>query len=933
MKPKVKKLISKPGDSPQGSVKLFTPILDRFKDKKFTQIQISNIGKIYKVDTSTRRVCLIQANISTKISGWRDFYRVFEFVDCADIKIFTVPIAIAPSADYTVVEIVEEFAGIKLVDALKEKVLTQEEKEKLYHQILYEGATAIAMLDGRLFHSNICASGLLTKYGNIRISFTCFGKFTLPDGTIPKGTTLNIIDKTFLAPELHKSLNKMDIVVESGIDAGKADVYSLGLCLLNTIGDYRTADKLRLQELRYSNNEEFEKEIDKLNGKVSSKLFTILRRMLSPNPLSRITAAEIVEIFKEGDIFNISTLVQEKGDIDEKLRFGQNPAARTQVLEKAKIEENSKLRYICSDKIGSIFLVDSPTSQYILLKSYIFDEKDVKHYEALFNYAQTIAKDTGIVSTPIDYHYNETTFEWLDEFSGMSVEKIRNYKKIEKKGESKMCISDIVAFFAAALQVIKAVEGVLFLAKISRNSILFWEQHIKWGNIRFAHIIENGEGIIKPGERLYTYYKLTSAPEVIASVDEITQTVTKEFKGTPADIYALGLTIFSMLCDMDNLNLIDLIENRCKSSDCFEDLLKEAGVPTQLSEILTKFCLLFNPQERSSPSAIIEKLNSIDVETIDYEETKNPPEVKVEEAVSYILPKTPTAAAEPKKEKRKYMFSKTSLLDQFEEVKEMFWKQGGQGKIIKVETEKGLFALKIMTLSLEQARDQEKAWRALQNVKYCIKALGREYSEDFGSYEILMEFCEKNLDDVKNELIQAGSDSFPFDKLIIWFKQCIICMAELQGLSKEEIHFYHGDLNPRNILLKNEEVRIADFGCAKAMGLSTILAGKLIEGYTPLYAAPEIFKEQLLAEINENTYVKSDVFSLGMCFLELASLWKKEKMSTVIQKRTIEKGRMPIEEIDSMPGVSVEFKEILKQMLQEDYTSRIDFKSLLSLLE
>jgi serine/threonine protein kinase len=104
------------------------------------------------------------------------------------------------------------------------------------------------------------------------------------------------------------------------------------------------------------------------------------------------------------------------------------------------------------------------------------------------------------------------------------------------------------------------------------------------------------------------------------------------------------------------------------------------------------------------------------------------------------------------------------------------------------------------------------------------------------------------------------------DELISILKQLVAGLAYLQT-----INISHRDLKPQNILVFDKSVyKVADFGEAKKIKIAKQL--NTLRG-TELYMAPILFDglKENLDDVSHNTY-KSDVFSLGYCFLYGATL-------------------------------------------------------------
>ncbi len=73
----------------------------------------------------------------------------------------------------------------------------------------------------------------------------------------------------------------------------------------------------------------------------------------------------------------------------------------------------------------------------------------------------------------------------------------------------------------------------------------------------------------------------------------------------------------------------------------------------------------------------------------------------------------------------------------------------------------------------------------------------------------MFEFCDKNLEDVLKELDQ-GNKYLPIDVIKRWIKEICNGLAHMH-----ELRIAHRDLKPENILLKNNMVKICDFGSSK----------------------------------------------------------------------------------------------------------------------
>ena len=134
------------------------------------------------------------------------------------------------------------------------------------------------------------------------------------------------------------------------------------------------------------------------------------------------------------------------------------------------------------------------------------------------------------------------------------------------------------------------------------------------------------------------------------------------------------------------------------------------------------------------------------------------------------------------------------------------------------------------------------------------------------SLYVLMEIAKRDWNaDIKKNL--KKKKNYSEKELINILRQLIDGLLYLQ----KELHIAHRDIKPQNILLfPNNIYKIADFGEAKEIKISKGL--NTLRG-TELYMSPALYSglKDERSDINHNPY-KSDVFSLGLCFLYAATL-------------------------------------------------------------
>jgi hypothetical protein len=147
---------------------------------------------------------------------------------------------------------------------------------------------------------------------------------------------------------------------------------------------------------------------------------------------------------------------------------------------------------------------------------------------------------------------------------------------------------------------------------------------------------------------------------------------------------------------------------------------------------------------------------------------------------------------------------------------------------------------------------------------------------------------------------------------------------------QQKLKISHRDIKPQNVLLfKDGFYKIADFGEAKEAKLSKQM--NTLRG-TELYMSPALYSglKNERNDVNHDPY-KSDVFSLGFCFLYAASLnfnllyqareiFNSKTMNDILQKH--------LQNIYSQTFIT-----ILSKMMEIDEIDRFDFPKIINYIE
>jgi serine/threonine protein kinase len=189
------------------------------------------------------------------------------------------------------------------------------------------------------------------------------------------------------------------------------------------------------------------------------------------------------------------------------------------------------------------------------------------------------------------------------------------------------------------------------------------------------------------------------------------------------------------------------------------------------------------------------------------------------------------------------------------------------------------------------------------------------------SLYVLMEISSGDWDsDIKKHL--SKKKSYTEKELICILRQLTDALLFMQ----QKLKISHRDIKPQNVLLFGDGVyKLADFGEAKESKISKEI--NTLRG-TELYMSPALYSglKNESNDVNHDPY-KSDVFSLGFCFIYAAALnfkllyqlrdvYNSNQMNQILKQQLKKK-------------YSDTFIDILSHMMEVDESLRYDFSHLM----
>ena len=178
---------------------------------------------------------------------------------------------------------------------------------------------------------------------------------------------------------------------------------------------------------------------------------------------------------------------------------------------------------------------------------------------------------------------------------------------------------------------------------------------------------------------------------------------------------------------------------------------------------------------------------------------------------------------------------------------------------------------------------------------------------------IITEYADNGDLEEKLKLHNNQKKYFEENELLDWIIQNCLALQYLHG--KDIIH---RDIKPSNIFIKNQQLKIGDFGLAtRCTNTDKLLKSKKIEG-TPLYLTPE--------QMNFKPYnEKVDIYACGIILYEMCSCFSTS-MERYEYIMNLKNNNIISEKVSkNYPEESL----LIKSMIKKDYNERPSAKEIL----
>jgi hypothetical protein len=185
--------------------------------------------------------------------------------------------------------------------------------------------------------------------------------------------------------------------------------------------------------------------------------------------------------------------------------------------------------------------------------------------------------------------------------------------------------------------------------------------------------------------------------------------------------------------------------------------------------------------------------------------------------------------------------------------------RGGYGRVWRATAPDGrAVAVKVVDPGELNSRTELRAFRLLCAIRHPNLIAYREAVMVGRHLIIVMDLADRTAADRLAEVKKAGGAGIPRDELMGYMTAAAAALDYLNGGGPDRKPIQHRDVKPGNLLLVGRELRVADFGLARTLERTV---STHTGSHTPLYAAPEFFKDRVSS--------RSDQYSLAVTYCEL----------------------------------------------------------------
>jgi len=189
----------------------------------------------------------------------------------------------------------------------------------------------------------------------------------------------------------------------------------------------------------------------------------------------------------------------------------------------------------------------------------------------------------------------------------------------------------------------------------------------------------------------------------------------------------------------------------------------------------------------------------------------------------------------------------------------------------KVDNPSSIYARKLFLLRPETQSHQKDIEKVLDEVKIIRRLRHQHIIQVEATYQwkrqigiLILPVADKDLATMLNEvdnLQNVRMRANALEQLLKWPGCLVQAMDYIH-----EMRVIHKDIKPSNILIKNDDIYITDFGISRdVIGETTTGTTGSAGAHTPMYCAPEVTTRARKGR-------SADIFSLGAVLLELATV-------------------------------------------------------------